>query len=294
MVKCEGYIGQCCKADYFICNSLLSFTFTLVAHPLTKYQVNCALQTQNLHKFRRRRSTLSKNASTKEAELVRIKEQTSTHHHLTINIERLWPPLGSARFRTRTSKDRAINFLLPLIFTITKCPFYIWTLSSITQSFEGCSSEKPVKVHFVPDHRFGYNVSGQYQNTNVQNTNDHNTSKMVFWSFFLLVFLAVGIMNLVGEHLLVFWLLIGILIAHWYFDHSLVFWSLICFEQMLALWFWKWQWKWPIENPTDHLWIRKVLAIPQSQNLSCLLDNKQSDRLNWFQTPVFWTCVALC
>ena len=71
---------------------------------------------------------------------------------------------------------------------------------------------------------------------------------------------------------------IGILIAHWYFDHSLVFWSLICFEQMLALWFWKWQWKWPIENPNEHLWIRKVVAIPQSQNLSCLLDNKQSDR----------------
>ena len=48
------------------------------------------------------------------------------HHLGGINIVRLWPPLRSARFRTRTSKDRAINFLL--LFLITKYNF--WNLVS--------------------------------------------------------------------------------------------------------------------------------------------------------------------
>ena len=130
-------------------------------------------------------------------------------------------------------------------------------------------------------------LPGQYQNTNVQNTNDHNTNKMVFWSFFLLVFLAVGIMNLVGEHLLVFWLLIGILIAHWYFDRSYVLNK--C-----------WHCDFENDNENDRSRIRpficklgKSLQYPSLKiSFVCLttnnpIDNKQSDRLNWFQMPVF-------
>ena len=81
-----------------------SFTFTLVTHALTKYQVNCASQTQNYAAFNFEDSCSCWSECRRRCWL-------GTPDRVSINIVRLWPPL---RFRTRTSKDRAINFLLLL------------------------------------------------------------------------------------------------------------------------------------------------------------------------------------
>ena len=59
---------------------------------------------------------------------------------------------------------------------------------------------------------------------------------------------------------------VGILIAHWYFDRSLVFWLLICFEQMLALWFWKW-----VSKSVLFAWQQTIRSIKLVPN-ACFLD----------------------